>query len=140
MGNCITKKALLAENQKIDQPREAKKQDMKTSAGRSSAFRSAKNVENKKEKSVSFMLHQEDANNTRGINSRETKKGVVRIRLVLTQNELNQILNGELKHSSSEQLLNLIKSRSKRVSPDGSNDADKNKNWMPALESIPEDH
>ena len=97
-----------------------------------------KTVENRTKKTVRFRLGEEDANNAGG-DSKETKSGVVRIRLVLTQNELSQILNGELKHSCAEQLLNMVKSRSTRVSPDGSIDADRNENWMPALESIPED-
>ena len=134
MGNCITRKE---EDQKTEQPREAKKVD-KTSAGGSANVQSVKTVENRTKKTVRFRLGEEDANNAGG-DSKETKSGVVRIRLVLTQNELSQILNGELKHSCAEQLLNMVKSRSTRVSPDGSIDADRNENWLPALESIPED-
>lgn len=142
MGNCIRRKAIPAGNQKNEPTKAAKTVYNNNAAGQSSAFRAAKTVENRKEKKVRFSLRDEDhASNNGGESCKETKSGVVRIRLVLTLNELNQILNGELKHSSAEQLLNVIKSRSKRDTRGrSSSDLDRNGDWMPVLESIPEDN
>nr|GMC70570.1 ABC transporter F family member 4 [Ipomoea batatas]GME14465.1 ABC transporter F family member 4 [Ipomoea batatas] len=77
------------------------------------------------------------------------KLGVVRIRLVVTREELRQILNGEESgpgYSSSEELLAAIKLGSRRSSRKRmddqrfpSSDGDmKSRKWRPALESIPE--
>lgn len=77
------------------------------------------------------------------------KLGVVRIRLVVTREELRQILNGEESgpgYSSSEELLAAIKLGSRRSSRKrmddqrfSSSDGDvKSRKWRPALESIPE--
>nr|GMC77106.1 uncharacterized protein LOC7462054 [Ipomoea batatas] len=80
------------------------------------------------------------------------KLGVVRIRLVVTREELRQILNGEESgpgYSSSEELLAAIKLGSRRRTTSSrirmddqrfsSSDGDvKSRKWRPALESIPE--
>lgn len=81
------------------------------------------------------------------------KKGhVVRIRVVVTQEELKQILNGKLDFSSKDELLRKIKSASirsnnkRRLYEDGSNfsygkmTSSSCTSWRPVLESIQEDH
>ncbi|KAF5741437.1 hypothetical protein HS088_TW10G00434 [Tripterygium wilfordii] len=73
----------------------------------------------------------------------ESKDGAVRIRLVLTKEELKQILSckKDFKHPSLEQIVNVMKLRRRinlleaRTSTDGG----LNGNWRPSLESIPED-
>lgn len=92
----------------------------------------------KEKKVVRFSVEGED--------KEEKRKGVVRIRLVVTKEELRQILNGESSaYSSSEELMSAIKlgSRSRRIrmddQPFSSSDGDiKSRKWKPALESIPE--
>ncbi|MCD7468533.1 hypothetical protein HAX54_006868 [Datura stramonium] len=81
----------------------------------------------------------------------EEKKGVVRIRVVVTQEELKQILNGQLDFSSKDDFLTKIKTASSRgrtrrrrrlsLCEDGSFSTGKMKSdWRPVLETIPEDH
>lgn len=95
------------------------------------------------EKTVRFRVDDEEE---------RRKLGVVRIRLVVTREELRQILNGEESgpgYSSSEELLAAIKLGSRRRTTSSrirmddqrfsSSDGDmKSRKWRPALESIPE--
>ncbi|KAA8524631.1 hypothetical protein F0562_011054 [Nyssa sinensis] len=90
-----------------------------------------------KKKMVKFKLSKEDDVGRK--NHGDSKSGVVRIRVVVTQRELNQILNNESKYSSVDQLLRAMKSRSTKVSQVRASDGGMNGNWRPALESIPED-
>ncbi|OMO75495.1 hypothetical protein CCACVL1_16156 [Corchorus capsularis] len=89
----------------------------------------------KKKKMVRFKLNEE--------NQGDSKNGVVRIRLVVTQKELKQILScrKDLKqqNSSMEQLIKVMKLRGIRVSDDDHEDGFHG-GWRPALESIPEEH
>lgn len=75
-------------------------------------------------------------------NGESKSNGVVRIKLVVTQEELKQILsykNGGSKFSSVEQLLSEMKLR-RSVLEVGKIDRTVNGSWSPVLESIPEDH
>ncbi|GMJ13407.1 hypothetical protein HRI_005009900 [Hibiscus trionum] len=75
----------------------------------------------------------------------ESKNGVVRIRLVVTQEELKQIIMSsgkDLKQPSMEQMMRVLKLRGVRVSEeDGrrTRDGEFHGGWRPALESIPEE-
>lgn len=138
MGNCITttKPNILPEDD--NNQRRPSKEMEKTAAsavekeevGRStSTFRAADNYDNVDgEEEVRF----------------KGKRRVVRIKLVLTQKELDRILNGgddkdqEKDSSSAERLLmkaiSDMRSRS-RISEEYGNDF----HWKPSLESIPEE-
>lgn len=115
---------------------------------------------NKSRKSVRFKVVENDDDDDEEKKEEEgkemmKKKGhVVRIRVVVTQEELKQILNGKLDFSSKEELLRKIKSAStssisnKRcLYEDGSNFSygkmscsSSSTSWRPVLESIPEDY
>lgn len=77
---------------------------------------------------------------------KERRKGVVRIKVVMTQDELRQMLN-DIKDmdddnsscSLEECLTNVMKLRGGRISHEVVNFEGVNSNWRPALESIPED-
>lgn len=74
--------------------------------------------------------------------AREDKEGVVRIRVLVTKEELKRILSGS---GLGDDLLSAVRLRSMSVvvSGGGSGDDDGDvggKCWRPALESIPEDH
>lgn len=83
----------------------------------------------------------------------QEKRRVVRIKVVVTREELDQIMKcssnissskgNYLKGSSVEKLVGAMKLRGTRVYEVGTKD-DNNRggssNWKPALESIPEDH
>ncbi|CAN4103483.1 unnamed protein product [Withania somnifera] len=81
------------------------------------------------------------------------KKGIVRIRVLMTQEELKQILNGQFDFSSKDEFLRRIKTASsgtstgsnnrRRLYKDGSffdGKMNSSTSWRPVLESIPEDH
>ncbi|GMN58156.1 hypothetical protein TIFTF001_027249 [Ficus carica] len=75
-------------------------------------------------------------------NGESKSNGAVRIKLVVTQEELKQILsykNGGSKFSLVEQLLSEMKLR-RSVLEVGNIDRTVNESWSPVLESIPEDH
>ncbi|XP_010276079.1 PREDICTED: uncharacterized protein LOC104610919 [Nelumbo nucifera] len=79
---------------------------------------------------------------SKGDAAKSRSNGVVRLKLVVTQQELNQLLSykKECKHFSAEQLLNLLKLRSRRRIALVRVRDDDNSAWRPSLESIPEDH
>ncbi|XVF85663.1 hypothetical protein PTKIN_Ptkin17bG0134400 [Pterospermum kingtungense] len=137
MGNCLTSNnKIQAEN---DQD-EAIKETGKVITGLEGAAEVADGVMTKKKKKqkkkiVRFKLDEE--NYVDGGKQGETKNGVVRIRVVVSQEELRQILSSrkDLKQSSMEELVRVMKLRGTRVSEDGFHGA-----WRPALESIPEEH
>lgn len=72
----------------------------------------------------------------------DSKNGVVRIRLVVTQEELKQILNYKKNKDSSsvQQLLSEIRLRGRTSVLEVESKSDHHGSWSPALESIPEDH
>lgn len=91
----------------------------------------------KKKKAVAVRFKLGDQNNVDA-----KKNGVVRFRIVVTQEELNQILNCK-KHSKYffvEQLLNAKKVSSRRITQVRTASRDAGGGWKPVLESIPEDH
>ncbi|KAJ0113007.1 hypothetical protein Patl1_02035 [Pistacia atlantica] len=71
----------------------------------------------------------------------EPKGEVLRIKVLVTQEELKQILNynKDFKYSSVEQLVTAMKLRRPSICEVGTNHDRMNSNWRPALESIPED-
>jgi hypothetical protein len=93
----------------------------------------------KKKKMVRFKLQEDDSTVGRGRSDDRGDSGstgVVRIRVVVTLEELKQLLDckDSFKQSSVEQLVSAMKLRGRRVSADQVDDG-----WRPALESIPED-
>ncbi|PRQ52789.1 hypothetical protein RchiOBHm_Chr2g0159311 [Rosa chinensis] len=102
----------------------------------------------KEKKTVRFNLPEDEDDGGRGIKNGthdESKSGAVRIRLVVTQEELKQLLNYKndsiSNRSSVEQLLSSLKSRSgRRVSADQiGKHTTTDESWRPVLESISED-
>ncbi|XP_050379917.1 uncharacterized protein LOC126797316 [Argentina anserina] len=102
----------------------------------------------KKKKTVRFNIQEDEDDDGRVIKNGthdESKTGAVRIRLVVTQEELKQLLDYksdiESNRCSVEQLLSSLKSRSgRRVSKDQSGtNAASGESWRPVLESISED-
>ena len=65
----------------------------------------------------------------------------VRIRVVMTQEELKRMLRFKDEHTSLEQLLHAVKLRGGKISEVGKFDDDQglNSSWKPSLDSIPED-
>ncbi|KAK4369417.1 hypothetical protein RND71_013209 [Anisodus tanguticus] len=105
------------------------------------------NIINKRRKSVRFrVVNDDDDDDEEG--KEIMKKGVVRIRVVVTQEELKQILNGQLDYSSKDDFLRKIKSENrvrrirrcrKRLLQDGFFEKmSSSTSWKPVLESIPE--
>ncbi|XWS34274.1 hypothetical protein CRYUN_Cryun21dG0026700 [Craigia yunnanensis] len=148
MGNFLTSNKIQVQNDQ-DEPQgscqeEVIKETVKviTASNLEEAAEVANGVKIKKKKVVRFKLNEE--NNADREKQGESKNGVVRIRVVVTQKELKQILSSrkDLKYSSMEQLISVMKLRGTRVSEarrrsddDGFHGA-----WKPALESIPEEH
>nr|GLL23006.1 uncharacterized protein LOC107759557 [Ipomoea trifida] len=136
MGNCMARKAVVvgeAEKKKNEAPiRDEGKSEEEC---RKSSTKEGTKLQ---KETVRFRVDDEEE---------RRKLGVVRIRLVVTREELRQILNGEDSgYSSSEELLAAIKLGSRRSSRKrmddqrfSSSDGDmKSRKWRPALESIPE--
>ncbi|TMW93544.1 hypothetical protein EJD97_011515 [Solanum chilense] len=115
------------------------------------------NVINKRRKSVRFKVVDDEEKKEEEGKEMMMKKGhVVRIRVVVTQEELKQILNGKLDFSSKDEFLRKIKSASRnssnnkrRLYEDGSNfsygkissnSSSRSTSWRPVLESIQEEH
>ncbi|CAN4104789.1 unnamed protein product [Withania somnifera] len=111
---------------------------------------------NKRRKNIRFSVVDADDDEKKEGKGKEMmmKKGVVRIKVVVTQEELKQILNGQLDFSSRDEVLRRIKIASRGTSArsnnrrllceDGSFSYGKMKgsstSWRPVLDSIPEDH
>ncbi|WMV39031.1 hypothetical protein MTR67_032416 [Solanum verrucosum] len=115
--------------------------------------------DNKRRKSVRFKVVDDEEKKEEEGKEMMMKKGhVVRIRVVVTQEELKQILNGKLNFSSKDEFLRKIKSASRsssnnnkrRLYEDGSNfsygkvscssSSSRGTSWRPVLESIQEEH
>ncbi|XVE74472.1 hypothetical protein DITRI_Ditri12bG0019700 [Diplodiscus trichospermus] len=152
MGNCLTSNKVLAENDQ-DDPQGCRQAEAITGKVTVSNLERAVEVadggvkvnKKKEKKVVRFKLNEEN-NVDRGKHG-ESNNGVVRIRLVVTHNELKQILScskDHLKHSSMEQLIKVVKLRGTRISEAGRTIDDDDDGfhgaWRPALESIPEEH
>ncbi|KAL5573325.1 hypothetical protein UlMin_022922 [Ulmus minor] len=136
MGNCVitsNNKVLAEENG--DDPKQEPSREEEPSTLKGS------NGGNKK-KTVRFKLKDQDEEISGG---RDSKSRVVRIKLVVTQEELKQLLDHKdgSRHTGVEELLNVVKLRGRRVlevNQSGFGSEIFNGSWRPALESIPEDH
>ncbi|XP_062104672.1 uncharacterized protein LOC133815931 [Humulus lupulus] len=155
MGNCITNKHQIS-GEDVDYDHEVR--DSKKELSEAEAALSPSKLEDlkklaKKKNRVRFKVEEEEdhqdgepkcSSSIGGADHKDSKSGVVRIRLVVTQEELKQILNykknKDSKVSSVEQLLSEMKlSRRSRVLEVDEKSSDHG-SWSPALESIPEDH
>ncbi|KAG8498779.1 hypothetical protein CXB51_005211 [Gossypium anomalum] len=153
MGNCFTSNKILAENDdpqgcSCNQPNQlikdmgdvtVSKSERAADGVKTNNNNMEKKTNNNKKKVVRFNLNEKNSGDDRSGKQGESKNGVVRIRLVVTQEELKQILSSkkDLRQSSMEQLIKAVKLRGVRVSEDGRTSDGA---WRPALESIPEEH
>ncbi|KAJ7948155.1 DUF4228 domain-containing protein [Quillaja saponaria] len=143
MGNCLrTSHKISTQHDEHELPRELS--EGKIEAGReTTTFSSSELVPAKRarvKKMVGFKLQEDDDNGDGGRSQGDSKSGLVRIKVVVTQEELRKILNykNDPQCSSLEQLLGDIKLRGRRISKVGDGDRGIN-TWKPALESIAED-
>ncbi|CAI9772742.1 unnamed protein product [Fraxinus pennsylvanica] len=120
MGNCLANPTLIAEDGKPEPSKKAKTTSRVVSITNLSKL-------NARNEGISTLE-----------NFSEFKGKTVRIRVLLTQRELSQLLNGELQKSSSSssshQLLNALQLKGRRIAEAGLQD------WRPDLETIPEDY
>lgn len=142
MGNCLSNKSL-AQEEEVPKEAEVVEQTKPSTASKLEPVKLVDGGQKKKKKVVRFKLEEDDTNV--GTSSEgDSRSGVVRIRVVVTQKELKQILDCKegLKYSSVEQLVNALNLRGRKISEVRTSDEDEgiNSNWRPALESIPEDH
>lgn len=159
MGNCLRSNRVIAQEEKHELPKEVEAMKNTRSTLPPSKSDPKKDIDGRKRKTVRFKLSEEaiskeeeesqktvrlqvleDANNK---GDQADRKGtVVRIKVVLTQRELKQILSNDKnsKFSSVEQFLSAMKMRSRSFSHDRVSDENVDPSWKPALESIPEDH
>lgn len=126
------KNELLRKPQMIEQTRRSLAQPSK--------FEPSRHVEGGKRKMVRFKQCEESNVDKNG--RRESKGGAVRIRVVVTKEELKQILNygKDSKYPSVENLVSAMRLRDRRIHDVGTIDGGINSSWKPDLESIPEDH
>ncbi|XP_061350340.1 uncharacterized protein LOC133295518 [Gastrolobium bilobum] len=139
MGNCLKNNKISAQdheniNETPLEPSEAKVDQIKTSP--SSKLEAPRRGQRMKKK-IRFKIEKDDEGD-RGSNG-NSKSGTVRIRMVMTQQELKRMLRckDDAQHTSLEQLLGVMKLRGGRISEACEYDGDIN-SWRPALESIPE--
>ncbi|KAL3017557.1 hypothetical protein AAZX31_06G285400 [Glycine max] len=92
-------------------------------------------------KKVRFKM-QNDDNTYEGERGSKGNSRSVRIRVVMTQEELKRMMRCKDEHTSLEQLLHAVKLRGGKISEVGEFDDDQglNSSWKPSLDSIPEDH
>ncbi|XP_050103640.1 uncharacterized protein LOC126583331 [Malus sylvestris] len=143
MGNCLRNNNKIA-SQDYEKHEAAK--EAEPLEARKTAMPLPSNLKQEK-KSVRFNLQEDHQNSGKRVGGGDSKTGgAVRIRLVVTQEELKQLLNykKDSNHSSLEELLNAVKSRGTRVSEiNGTSSDDESISsgscWRPTLESIPED-
>lgn len=127
MGNCLTGNKVVAQNDQDET------EDIKETTNVITAAGVVETKKEKKKKVVRFKLNEEN-----NVDSGKPKDGVVRIRLVVTQKELKQILSSGKdlnKYSSMEELVRAVKLREKEACDDGFHGA-----WRPALETIPDEY
>ncbi|KAF3967453.1 hypothetical protein CMV_008551 [Castanea mollissima] len=141
MGNCLSNKSL-AQEEEVPKEAEVVEQTKPSTASKLEPVKLVDGDQKKKKKKVVRFKLQEDDINVGTSSEGDSRSGVVRIRVVVTQKELKQILdcNEGLKYSSVEQLVNALKLRGRKISEVRTSDEGINSNWRPALESIPEDH
>lgn len=139
MGNCLIRNnQISAQDEKDDQqPREVIEQ-MKTPP--SSILEPEMPEESlKKKKIVRFKLKEDEERSNGACGN--SRSGIVRVRLVVTKEELQRILSCENdnQQTSLEQLLSSMKLRGSRICEVGEDDDGVINAWRPTLESIPED-
>ncbi|KAM6572663.1 hypothetical protein CsatA_016743 [Cannabis sativa] len=157
MGNCITSKHQISGEDHVQYDHEVQdSSETQLALSTPSKLEDLKKLAKKKNR-VRFKVEEEEADrddqddgvskcsSSSSIGNIDSKSGVVRIRLVVTQQELKQILNykknNDCKVSSLEQLLSEMKlSRRSKVLEVEEKSSDNNGTWSPALETIPEDH
>ncbi|KAJ9176905.1 hypothetical protein P3X46_012169 [Hevea brasiliensis] len=131
MGNCFTSNQVIVSRDEIKHHHE-----QQIEAGRSFPTQGRQVESSEKRKMVRFKLRDEDKKDNGGGCG---GGGGMRIRVVVTKEELKQILshkNKDFKFSSMEQLARVVRLREMRIhEAEGINGS-----WKPALESIPEDH
>ncbi|XP_057457593.1 uncharacterized protein LOC130748390 [Lotus japonicus] len=130
MGNCVRKNQISAAQDENEEGTKVE-QIMKASSS-SPKLEKARRKESKK---VRFNVQDQDHRRCKG-------SGNMRIKLVVTKEELKRMLRNEngndAPQTSLAQLLSDMKLREKSVSKIEENDGGLN-SWRPALESIPED-
>ncbi|XP_054794894.1 uncharacterized protein LOC129312439 [Prosopis cineraria] len=143
MGNCLIRNNQISAHDD-DIYDDAVVEQMKTSDSSfksepAAAMHEESMKKKKKHKKVSFELQNKDEErNGKQIRSRS---GSVRIRLVVTQEELKRILSSEndTQQTSLEQLLSSVKLGGSRICEVTGDDDGAMNAWRPALDSIPED-
>lgn len=135
MGNCIANNKILSQDHH-ESYIETKVDQMKTSS--SSSKLETPRKKQCIEKKVRFKIENDDEDVRESDGN--CRSGTVRIRVVMTQEELKKLLSckDDSQHTSLEQLLGAMKLRGGKISKVGEYDGDIN-SWRPALESIPED-
>lgn len=138
MGNCLTNNKVSAQDQ-YENFSEAKVEHMKKTSP-SSKLEAGQCMKKKKKKKVRFNIQNDDEGD-RGSHG-DSRSGTVRIRVVMTREELKRMLSckGDVsQHISLEQLLGTMKLRGGTISGVGDYDDGAINSWRPALDSIPED-
>ncbi|EXB83384.1 hypothetical protein L484_001992 [Morus notabilis] len=137
MGNCLRSnynKVLAEDIDKQEPPKELAK----------ASFTTTPHVKDVRRNKNRVRLRLQEGNNIG--NSSETNSGVVRIKLVVTQEELKQILNYKSRSGSNFSSVEQLLSEMKIVRGRSVSEVDKSDHgtivhgsWSPTLESIPED-
>ncbi|GMJ04564.1 hypothetical protein HRI_004125600 [Hibiscus trionum] len=151
MGNCLTSTKVAAQIDQEEYDYEDSRRQQEPIKERAKEVITASDMEGaaevgdgalkiiKKKKVVRFKLN-EESDGESGRTRRESSNGVVRMRFVVTQKELEQILSSGKdlsKCCSMEELVRVVKSRAGccDFSDEGFHGG-----WRPALETIPEEH
>ncbi|CAJ1979048.1 unnamed protein product [Sphenostylis stenocarpa] len=144
MGNCLRNNKISAQDhENYDAPvAEAKVQKVKALPMLSKL--ELPRLEQSMKKKVKFMVQNGGTcEGERGCDGNYCRSGSVRIRVVMTQEELKRILRCKdeaQQQTSLEQLLHAVKLRGGRISEVGGEYDDEGMNsWKPSLDSIPED-
>ncbi|CAK9315568.1 unnamed protein product [Citrullus colocynthis] len=141
-NNCFKSNKVMAQEEPDDllPPTEVKKAEEKQPAG--SAMAKPKTAEARaggaSKKVVRFKLQEEEEKNSGGSGS---DAGVLRIKVVMSQKELKQMLTDRENNSCTlEELIAELKVRGRTTISDARIDEveDENGSWKPDLESIPE--
>ncbi|KAF9688293.1 hypothetical protein SADUNF_Sadunf02G0182500 [Salix dunnii] len=151
MGNCLASSKIVSQNAKLEQQSEEDEVLIKQAATSlaSSRRESPKQAERGKAKMVRLGLDEGVKFGKDGeMGETTTSKGggtAVRIRVVVTREELKQILNfrKNIKNSSVEEIIGALRLRERRVDQVGTS-SDRgvilSSSWKPVLDSIPEEH
>lgn len=148
MGNCLTNNKVSAQDQyenfsaqdQYENFSEAKVEHMKKTSPSSKLEAGQCMKKKKKKKKVRFNIQNDDEGD-RGSHG-DSRSGTVRIRVVMTREELKRMLSckgDDSQHISLEQLLGTMKLRGGTISGVGDYDDGAINSWRPALDSIPED-